>query len=315
MRQSENLLERQADTIERVLGQLGISARVVGGTDTQRITAFELQAAWSDRLGGAGNIIAQALGAQEVRLYPKNGTVVVAEAVKGEPRLLRIDGLYAQTGQLPPMTAIIGRSQRGEPLVIDMIKSGHLLATGDSGAGKTALIRAIVAGLCLSMPVKQMNVCLLDPRLRAMGALARLPHAGTAIMEHDEIHNALLVLANIVNRRLRTREQLPAHIVVIDELGELEEKSAALVGHLLESGGRVGVHVVAGATNACAWSGRFPLVAAGAAQDGGPAGSEAHRLEGRGDFVLSTKAGWERFEAAWLGANELKKVMQKIGGK
>jgi S-DNA-T family DNA segregation ATPase FtsK/SpoIIIE len=172
-----------------------------------------------------------------------------------------------QAGGAP--IATIGMGEHG-PLRIDLARDGpHALIAGTTGAGKSELLRSIVAGLALNNSPLDLSFVLFDYKGGAAFAeCARLPHTAAVITDLDDrlAHRALRSL----NAELRRRERLLADsgagelsdyragpgqimnplgrlVLVVDEFAALADELPELLGGLIAIAARgrsLGIHLI-----------------------------------------------------------------------
>ena len=97
--------------------------------------------------------------------------------------LASIPGRIPEPGGLD---AIIGGGPDG-PTRVDLRRDGpHALVAGTTGAGKSELLRTLVAGLAMAHSPQRLNFVLVDFKGgTGMGPLARLPHVAGMITGLD----------------------------------------------------------------------------------------------------------------------------------
>jgi S-DNA-T family DNA segregation ATPase FtsK/SpoIIIE len=186
--------------------------------------------------------------------------------------LLEIEGLaqrWLTAGNDPAPQATIGCSV-DDVCVVDLARDGpHALVAGTTGAGKSELLRTLVAGLAASSSPEHLTFLLIDFKGgSAFDACARLPHTVGLVTDLDEhlAERALRCLEAELRHRERTlrawgasdlgdfraagsetREPLPRLVVVVDEFAtlkaELPDFIDALVG-IAQRGRSLGVHLV-----------------------------------------------------------------------
>jgi S-DNA-T family DNA segregation ATPase FtsK/SpoIIIE len=323
-------LEMQADRIEAVLARHRVQARVEGGTVTPRFIRFRLIADGSTRVNkitALADEIAMELDRREARVY-REGAAIQVEVPRTQPEPVRLLPLCDRLGAAPGLTAVLGLEQGGAPLLLRLPapEVAHVLVAGTTGSGKTALARALLVSLAMYNRQSQVQLVLIDPKGRGFGPLACLPHTlGRVASSPEAAHDRLRWLVEEMERRDQAGYNRPALIVGIDELADLLMTGGAAVETLLtrlsQRGREAGIHLVACTQKPTAevlggaMKANFPvrLVGAVASRDEaryatGISDSGADKLEGKGDFLLVAKGESIRFQAAWLGPEDLEHV-------
>jgi DNA segregation ATPase FtsK/SpoIIIE-like protein len=139
---------------------------------------------------------------------------------------------------------------RQEPLTLDLTR-GHLAIFGDSGSGKTSLLRTLLISLAATHSPDELHVYALDLGGRGLKSLDGLPHIGSVVYGDEErFEERLGRLLDVLSREVARRQQLlsdagatslaefnrhaaqaalPAVLVLIDNIAELLEGYEALV--------------------------------------------------------------------------------------
>jgi S-DNA-T family DNA segregation ATPase FtsK/SpoIIIE len=178
-----------------------------------------------------------------------------------------IAAAWAAGGADPPPRTVIGVAADGV-VDIDLVRDGpHALLAGTTGAGKSELLRGLVAGLALGSSPDHLTFVLVDYKGGStFDACADLPHVVGVVTDLDE-HLANRALRSL-HAELRRREQLlrgvgaadlsayrrggapdvlPRLVVVIDEFATLVSEQPdflhALVG-IAQRGRSLGVHLI-----------------------------------------------------------------------
>ncbi len=349
-------LEFQADRIEAVLALHKVEARVTGGTVTPRWVRFQVLPAVGakiSRIKGLSEELAAAMDVSNCRVS-RRGAAVDVEIPRDDPQPVRLLPLYRQltdpaAGQptIPPVTATLGLSEEGVPLLIRLPSPdvAHILIAGTTGSGKTVLLQSVILSLALAnRPANQpfnrrspaggnqagrLALVLIDPKHGAFSPFEGLPHlARPVIWRAEETAEALHSLVRLMERR--TLSNSDAHVVVvIDELADLlmvggKEVQTALT-RLTQRGREAGIHIAAATQKPTSSvlgplvKANFPVRLVGRVTSAGDArtatgwsGTGAERLTGRGDFLAVAEGRVTRFQVAHISPDEIRETVSTI---
>lgn len=327
-------LEMQADRIEAVLARHKVAGRVNGGTVTPRFIRFQLTTQMGTKVNKVASLaeeIALALGMREARVYRQGGTINV-EVPRTHAAPVRLLPLCSRLATVPPTTAVLGLEANGTPLLLRLTAPdvSHVLIAGTTGSGKTALARTLLTSLAMHNRQGELQLILIDPKGRGFGPLATLPHVlGTIATSAAEAIGRLHWLVQEMERRDQGAISHPKLIVAVDELADLLQTGGreveGMLTRLSQRGREAGIHLVActqkptAALIGGAMKANFPvrLVGTVASRDEaryatGLNESGAEKLEGKGDFLLVAKGEQVRFQAAWLGPQDLKTISSQL---
>lgn len=332
-------LNMQADRIEQVLGQHKIPGRINGGTVTPRFVQFKLATELGTKVSKVSALaeeIAMALGSREARIYRDGGEINV-EIPRENPDPVRLLPLCKRLTVVPPASAVLGMDEQGFPLLLRLTAPdvAHVLIAGTTGSGKTALARTLLTSLAMHNHQGQLQLILIDPKGRGFGPLAGLPHVLNGVQNTPEAAlSCLSWLVREMERRDAEAVSTPVLVVAVDELADLLQTGSKQVEESLtriaQRGREAGIHLVActqkptAALIGGAMKANFPvrLVGAVAGSDearyaSGISDSGADKLEGKGDFILVARGSLLRFQAAWLGPQDLSLVASELrtGGR
>jgi S-DNA-T family DNA segregation ATPase FtsK/SpoIIIE len=337
-RTSRQVLEFQSDRIEAVLAQHKVAARVTGGLVSPRWIQFQVLPALGERISkikALAEELALALGSDTCRIS-RQGSMVAVEIPRSDPEIVRLLPLQlrlAECSEIPFGTAVVGLADDGVPLLVRLPSPqvAHILIAGTTGSGKSALARTIIASLALSHRPSQMGFVLIDPKRRAFGPLAGLPHLLRPVLsEPESIQYNLEMLVELMLARDREgrlpvsagQPGEPRVVVVIDELADLlmmshKETEKALT-RLSQRGREAGIHIIACTQKPASQvvgsliKANFPVRLVGkvtSPEDAkvatGYAATGADRLHGPGDFIAVSGGQTTRFQVAFISTQEL----------
>lgn len=169
-----------------------------------------------------------------------------------------------------PVAFPVGVGIEGEPIVCDLADPNtcHALVAGAAGAGKSELLKSIVATLVSRNPADRVRLTLIDPKILTFGSLPAfghvdrpvvidlreaLPRLEAAVEEMEERYRVLSRegYENLTARFAAGRPDIPFRVILFDEFGDLvlagkSEKKAfeQLVGRLAQKGRAAGVHLI-----------------------------------------------------------------------
>lgn len=320
-------LHFQADQIESVLASHRIHGRVTGGAVTPQMVRFHLAPALGTRVSQIARLseeLALSLGAATCRVV-RRGTTIDLEFPRSDRGIVRLFDLSHRLPRVPAATAILGLDGEGTPILLRLASPEvpHVLISGTTGSGKTALARSMIAGLATHNSPADLGLLLIDPKGRGYAPFASLPHLLAPVAQTPQDAIALLEwLVGEMERRDHEGVTLPRIVTFIDELADLALVGGATVTaaltRLSQRGREAGLHMVACTQKPSASvigslvKANFPARLVGSvasAEDAkvasGIARSGADRLAGRGDFLLIVQGMTHRFQAAYCTEAEL----------
>ena len=150
---------------------------------------------------------------------------------------------------------IVGRDRNNEPVAFDLADYPHVLISGETGSGKSSLLRAVLTTLMLGKQPADVRFVLGDLKRSEFGLYRRMPHV-------DGVHitaGTLLPALRLINAEMKRRgslldnhevthiselpEKLPYYIVAIDEVALLrkEKEVMAIIEDISSIGRSLGV--------------------------------------------------------------------------
>lgn len=334
---TRELVEFQSDRIEAVLASHRIPVRVHGGIISPAWIRFHFTAAPAtkvSRIRGLSEEIALALGAPAVRIA-RDGEVLAIEVPRSDRqpmRLLPLMRKLAGANPIPPVTACIGLSQEGHPLLLRLPSPdvAHVLVAGATGSGKTELMRTMLFSLAVTNRRHRLQFALIDPKARGFGPLAFLPHLLAPIA--TDMPSAVQLLERLLDemdRRDARGISSPRIVIAVDEVVDLLMIGGKTVemalARIAQRGREAGLHLVLGAQKPASavlgphLKANLPVRLVGrvgsvddARVAAGLPGSGAEKLTGNGDFIVVSGGEVIHFQSGYVSGDDLSELRQLI---
>lgn len=328
-------LESQADRVEGLLAVHRAPGRVTGGTVGPRLVRFEIAPAPHTRLAqiqALADDLALALWVPEVRISKHLGLIVL-EFGRPDPQPVKWQQLLDDVGPLPIGTMLLGLTGEGRPLLarLGAPETAHVLVSGTTGAGKSVLLRTMAASLALTHQASVLGMLAIDLKNRTFPEQPQWSHLCRPVATRPETAaEALRSLVHLMEVRDKRRESTPRIAVFIDELSDLVmtvENAADMVTRLAQRGREAGLHLIAATQYPAAailgglMRANFPLRLVGkvvSAEDArvasGRAGTNAHLLGGRGDFI-AVHTSITRFQVPLVTLEAFTQEIQTLHGQ
>jgi S-DNA-T family DNA segregation ATPase FtsK/SpoIIIE len=267
--------EKVAARLMEALGHFGIEANLVGTVAGPHITRYELRLAPGTKVSKVAALkddLAYALATADIRiLAPIPGKQAVGVEVPNERRrIVRLGDVFQDAPEgSSPLMVWLGKDVAGRAIGADLSRMPHLLVAGTTGAGKSALINAMLTSILLRATPHDLRLVLVDPKQVELNHYEGVPHLLTPVITNPRMAaNALANLVREMEERYgimslaRTRSlpelnrsrlkagkpSLPYVLCVIDELADLMMVAPADVEdsiiRLAQKARAVGIHLV-----------------------------------------------------------------------
>jgi len=202
--------ETIARAIEEKLKEFNISAQIINVLKGPVVDTFELELGSGVKVTNVvnrTNDIGLALKGAQIRIvYPMKGRSTIGIEVPRNPRdviyldeVLKSEVFNKSNYRLP---IAMGKDAYGEPAVIDLASTPHLLVAGTTGAGKSVFINTLLVSLIIKFSPKNLRLIMLDPKQLELALYQRLPHLIMPVVTDPQIASvALLWVIDEMERR------------------------------------------------------------------------------------------------------------------
>lgn len=266
--------EKLIETLRQFKIEANVSAIVKGPT----VTMYELTLAPGVRVSSISNLadnIAMELAARQVRIVaPIPGKQAVGIEVPNAQRsIIGFKDILSSVDlhKTPNLPMILGRKITGEPVVMDLTRTPHLLIAGATGSGKSVCVNSLICSLLFFKSPKDVRLILVDPKIVELRIYNGIPHLLTPVITEPkktikalefclyEMERRYKLLNNLAVRNIGAynlkiahkkiaREKLPFIVVVIDEFADIMttvgKELETLLARLAAMARAVGIHLV-----------------------------------------------------------------------
>jgi S-DNA-T family DNA segregation ATPase FtsK/SpoIIIE len=180
---SEEILEKNAKTLENVLEDFGVKGQILKVSPGPVVTLYELEPSPGTRAARVISLaddIARNMSAVSVRVAVVPGRNVIGiemPNIKRETVYLREllnSNAYHDTKAALPL--VLGKDIAGNPVITDLSKMPHLLIAGTTGSGKSVAINTMILSLLYRLPPQKCRFIMIDPKMLELSVYEGIPH-------------------------------------------------------------------------------------------------------------------------------------------
>ncbi len=265
-------LEDGAQTLETMLRDFNVSARVADIERGPVITRYELEPAPGvkvQRITTLADDIALAMRVAAVRIVApipgKNRVgIEVPNSAKAPVYLKEVLATPKFQGAKSKLTLALGKDISGVPLIADLSDMPHLLIAGTTGAGKTVCVNTIIMSMLFNSSPEDLKFLMVDPKMVELAPYNELPHMlCPAVTDAKKVASALNWVVSEMEHRYKLLSKasarnikgyhekglaMPYIVVIVDELADLMQVSAktieSAITRLAQLSRAVGIHLI-----------------------------------------------------------------------
>ncbi len=166
---------------------------------------------------------------------------------------------------------ILGRDTTGNPKMLDVAKTPHLLIAGTTGSGKSVCINGLIASLLYTKSPKEVRLLMVDPKIVELQVYNGIPHLLTPVITEpkrvlkmldwlvDEMERRYHMFAQVGVRNIEgfngrihemgyATEKMPYIVLIMDEFADLMtvigKDIESYVARLMAKARAAGIHCV-----------------------------------------------------------------------
>ncbi len=280
-------IKENANIIKNTLASFGISVEIDSVMVGPTVTRYALKPAQGVKLSKIASLsdnLALALAAKSIVIQaPIPGQALVGIEIPNKNTAMVGAGSLFESQEFvnSPFTLplAIGKNIAGNPEIIGLDKAPHILVAGQTGAGKSVTVHALITSLLYKYGPNMLKFILVDPKQVEMTLYDGIPHLFTPVIV--DAKKAILALRWAVNEMERRYalmrehavrdidsyhknivekakakavaeeempEQIPYIVIVIDELSDImsqypKELEAGIVA-IAQKARAVGIHLI-----------------------------------------------------------------------
>ena len=182
-------LEANSRSLEGVLGDFGVRGEIVKSSPGPVVTLYELEPApgiKSSRVIGLADDIARSMSALSARVAVVPGRNAIGIELPNAHRekvylreLLTAKEAADTVAKLP---LCLGKTIGGEPVIIDLARTPHMLIAGTTGSGKSVAINTMILSLVYRLRPDQCRLIMVDPKMLELSVYDGIPHLLTPVV-------------------------------------------------------------------------------------------------------------------------------------
>jgi S-DNA-T family DNA segregation ATPase FtsK/SpoIIIE len=182
-------LEANSRALEGVLQDFGVRGEIVKANPGPVVTLYELEPApgiKSSRVIGLADDIARSMSALSARVAVVPGRNAIGIELPNAHRekvylreLLIAKETVDTVAKLP---LCLGKTIGGDPVIIDLARTPHMLIAGTTGSGKSVAINTMILSLVYRLRPDQCRLIMVDPKMLELSVYDGIPHLLTPVV-------------------------------------------------------------------------------------------------------------------------------------
>ncbi|WP_439372336.1 DNA translocase FtsK [Bradyrhizobium sp. PMVTL-01] len=186
---SKTELETNSRSLEGVLQDFGVRGEIVKANPGPVVTLYELEPApgiKSSRVIGLADDIARSMSALSARVAVVPGRnaigIELPNAHREKVYLRELLVAKEATDTVAKLPLCLGKTIGGDPVIIDLARTPHMLIAGTTGSGKSVAINTMILSLVYRLRPDQCRLIMVDPKMLELSVYDGIPHLLTPVV-------------------------------------------------------------------------------------------------------------------------------------
>ncbi|MDA9502285.1 DNA translocase FtsK [Bradyrhizobium sp. CCBAU 11357] len=182
-------LENNSRSLEGVLQDFGVRGEIVKANPGPVVTLYELEPApgiKSSRVIGLADDIARSMSALSARVAVVPGRnaigIELPNAHREKVYLRELLVAKEATDTVAKLPLCLGKTIGGDPVIIDLARTPHMLIAGTTGSGKSVAINTMILSLVYRLRPDQCRLIMVDPKMLELSVYDGIPHLLTPVV-------------------------------------------------------------------------------------------------------------------------------------
>jgi DNA segregation ATPase FtsK/SpoIIIE, S-DNA-T family len=182
-------LEANSRSLESVLGDFGVRGEIVKANPGPVVTLYELEPApgiKSSRVIGLADDIARSMSALSARVAVVPGRnaigIELPNAHREKVYLRELLTAKESGDSVAKLPLCLGKTIGGDPVIIDLARTPHMLIAGTTGSGKSVAINTMILSLVYRLRPDQCRLIMVDPKMLELSVYDGIPHLLTPVV-------------------------------------------------------------------------------------------------------------------------------------
>jgi DNA segregation ATPase FtsK/SpoIIIE, S-DNA-T family len=182
-------LEANSRALEGVLQDFGVRGEIVKANPGPVVTLYELEPApgiKSSRVIGLADDIARSMSALSARVAVVAGRnaigIELPNAHREKVYLRELLVARESTESVAKLPLCLGKTIGGDPVIIDLARTPHMLIAGTTGSGKSVAINTMILSLLYRLRPDQCRLIMVDPKMLELSVYDGIPHLLTPVV-------------------------------------------------------------------------------------------------------------------------------------